>query len=218
MANVSNFSAVTPGASVSGKLTDKEVVAPIAPPDGLRADGPRVTFHFAGAWDAGNTYIYYDVVKDSSGASWICKYPRVPVGTPLEEGTYWTRWAEPNIELEELYQTVQRYDARITANSNDISKIKKLYINANSIATPEMFGAKGDGVTDDLSAIKQAVNSTATHIIFGNGKTYCVSDEAAFYRLKGKHLWLGNAIIKGTKGSKMGGGAMLSFYGAKTRR
>ena len=72
MANVSNFSAVTPGAAVSGTLTDKEVVAPIAPPDGLRADGPRVTFHFAGTWDADNTYVYYDVVKDNSGASWIC--------------------------------------------------------------------------------------------------------------------------------------------------
>ena len=124
MANVSNFSAVTPGAVVSGTLTDKEVVAPIAPPDGLRADGPRVTFHFAGAWDAGNTYVYYDVVKDNSGASWICKYPQVPKGTPLEEGAYWTRWADPNLEVEELYQTVQVYDARITEAQTDAAEAK----------------------------------------------------------------------------------------------
>ena len=122
MANVSNFSAVTPGAAVSGTLTDKEVVAPIAPPDGLRADGPRVTFHFAGTWDAGNTYVYYDVVKDNSGASWICKYPQVPKGTPLEEGAYWTRWADPNIEIEEMHQTLQLYNARISKNATDIAK------------------------------------------------------------------------------------------------
>lgn len=122
MANVSNFSAVTPGAAVSGTLTDKEVATPIAPPDGLRADGPRVTFHFAGSWDAGNTYVYYDVVKDNSGASWICKYPRVPKGTPLEEGAYWTRWADPNIEIEDMYQTIQVYDARISKNAADIAK------------------------------------------------------------------------------------------------
>ena len=122
MANVSNFSAVTPGAAVSGTLTDKEVVAPIAPPDGLRADGPRVTFHFAGTWDAGNTYVYYDVVKDNSGASWICKYPQVPKGTPLEEGAYWTRWADPNIEIEEMRQTIQLYNARISKNATDIAK------------------------------------------------------------------------------------------------
>ena len=126
MANVSNFSAVTPGAAVSGTLTDKEVVAPIAPPDGLRADGPRVTFHFAGTWDAGNTYVYYDVVKDNSGASWICKYPQVPKGTPLEEGTYWTRWADPNIEVEELYQTVQVYDARITEAQTNAAEAKTI--------------------------------------------------------------------------------------------
>ena len=122
MANVSNFSAVTPGAAVSGTLTDKEVIAPIAPPDGLRADGPRVTFHFAGTWDAGNTYVYYDVVKDNSGASWICKYPQVPKGTPLEEGTYWTRWADPNIEIEDMYRTIQLYNTRISKNEADIAK------------------------------------------------------------------------------------------------
>lgn len=122
MANVSNFSAVTPGAAVSGTLTDKEVVAPIAPPDGLRADGPRVTFHFAGTWDAGNTYVYYDVVKDNSGASWICKYPQVPKGTPLEEGAYWTRWADPNIEIEDMYRTIQLYNTRISKNETDIAK------------------------------------------------------------------------------------------------
>lgn len=122
MANVSNFSAVTPGAAVRGTLTDKEVVAPIAPPDGLRADGPRVTFHFAGTWDAGNTYVYYDVVKDNSGASWICKYPQVPKDTPLEEGAYWTRWADPNIEIEDMYRTIQLYDKRISKNAADIEK------------------------------------------------------------------------------------------------
>lgn len=109
MANVSNFSAVTPVASVSGTLTDKQVVAPAAP-TGIRADGPRVTFHFIKEpWDSGNTYVYYDVVKDNSGASWICKYPQVPAGTPLEEGTFWTRWADPNLEVEELYANVQEY-------------------------------------------------------------------------------------------------------------
>ena len=134
MANVSNFSAVTPGAAVSGTLTDKEVVAPVAPPVGLRADGPRVTFHFAGTWDAGNTYVYYDVVKDNSGASWICKYPQVPAGTPLEEGAYWTRWADPNIEVEELRQTVQSYDVRITEAQTNATEAKTAADNAKTTA------------------------------------------------------------------------------------
>ena len=133
MANVSNFSAVTPGAAVNGTLTDKQVVAPVAP-SGLRADGPRVTFHFAGAWDAGNTYFYYDVVKDNSGASWICKYPQVPAGTPLEEGTYWTRWADPNLEVEELTKLVQGWDARITTAETTADNAKTSADNAKTAA------------------------------------------------------------------------------------
>lgn len=154
MANVSNFSAVTPGASVSGTLTDKQVVQPQVPA-GLRADGPRVTFHFAGEWDAGNTYVYYDVVKDTSGASWICKYPQVTVGTPLEEGAYWTRWADPNIEVEELYQTVNNWIAQF-----------KVFV------TPIMFGAKGDGITDDTQAISDCLKAGLPVNLAG--KTYAI--------------------------------------------
>lgn len=123
MANVSNFAATTDGAKVAGTLTDNQVTQPQMPA-GLRTDGCRVTFSFRGLWNADNSYIYYDVVHDESGASWICKYPQVPVGTALEEGSYWTRWADPNIEFEELYQTVQRYDARITDNSEGIANLE----------------------------------------------------------------------------------------------
>ena len=155
MANVSNFSAVTPGAAVSGTLTDKEVVAPIAPPDGLRADGPRVTFHFAGTWNADNTYVYYDVVKDSSGASWICKYPQVPAGTSLVEGAYWTRWADPNIEVEELYQTVQAYDARITEAQTNATEANKKAIEANQKAIEAQAAA------DDAQAAAEGAQAAA---------------------------------------------------------
>lgn len=120
MANVSNFAASTDGAKVAGTLTDNQVAQPQMPA-GLRTDGCRVTFNFRGLWDSGNDYIYYDVVRDSSGASWICKYPTVPAGTPLVEGTYWAKWSDPNIEFEELQRIVETYDGRITANASAIS-------------------------------------------------------------------------------------------------
>lgn len=119
MPNTAYFGADTPQAHISGSVVDKDVVIPQAPA-GLRADGPRVTFNFTGEWNADNSYVYYDVVKDNSGASWIAKSPVVPKGTSLEEGTYWTRWADPNIEVEELYKTVQEFDARINNNANAI--------------------------------------------------------------------------------------------------
>ena len=174
MANVSNFSAVTPGAAVSGTLTDKEVVAPIAPPDGLRADGPRVTFHFAGAWDAGNTYVYYDVVKDNSGASWICKYPQVPKGTPLEEGTYWTRWADPNIEIEDMYRTIQLYNERISKNATDIAK------NATDIAKNAADIARNDA---KIRSLKNPIM-----IVYGDSWSDFTETESNWSNLVAKQL------------------------------
>ena len=174
MANVSNFSAVTPGAAVSGTLTDKEVVAPIAPPDGLRADGPRVTFHFAGTWDAGNTYVYYDVVKDNSGASWICKYPQVPKGTPLEEGVYWTRWADPNIEIEDMYQTLQLYNARISKNATDIAK------NATDIAKNATDIAQNDA---KIRSLKNPIM-----IVYGDSWSDFTETESNWSNLVAKQL------------------------------
>lgn len=44
--------------------------------------------------------------------------------------------------------------------------------------TPEMYGAKGDGVTDDTSAIQQALN-TKRHVIFT--KTYLISQPLNVY-------------------------------------
>ena len=43
-----------------------------------------------------------------------------------------------------------------------------------SIVTPEEFGAKGDGETDDYDAIKKCVDSGASTIKFGKRKTYVV--------------------------------------------
>ena len=45
----------------------------------------------------------------------------------------------------------------------------------NYFITPEMFGAKGDGVTDDSNAIQSAVNSGKT-VILGSNKTYKIID------------------------------------------
>lgn len=174
MANVSNFSAVTPGAAVSGTLTDKDVVAPIAPPDGLRANGPRVTFHFAGSWDAGNTYVYYDVVKDNFGASWICKYPQVPKGTPLEEGAYWTRWADPNIEIEDMYQTIQLYNTRISKNETDIAK------NAAAIAKNATDIARNDAKIRNLK--------NPIMIVYGDSWSDFTETEANWSNLVAKQL------------------------------
>lgn len=144
MANTSNFSASTDGASVSGTVTDKQIVTPQVPA-GLRSDGPRVTFNFRGAWDSGNTYYYYDVVRDTSGRSWICRYPQVPAGTALEEGEYWTNWADPNIEFEELAQLVEKYVGAVKFAVKHYNKVSDMQadssLNINDVCYCDFYNA-----------------------------------------------------------------------------
>lgn len=49
-----------------------------------------------------------------------------------------------------------------------------LYAAKSSFVTPEMYGATGDGTTDDSTALQNAINQKGL-IIFGTGKTYKVT-------------------------------------------
>ena len=48
------------------------------------------------------------------------------------------------------------------------------------IVTPEMFGAKGDGITDDIDAMQEAF-STGKLIVFGKNKRYLVTKPIIIY-------------------------------------
>jgi len=71
--------------------------------------------------------------------------------------------------------------------------------------TPEMFGAKGDGVTDDTKTIQRAVNMSHTLLpVELSAKTYIVSepiiiDSTQVIRGKGKYL----SVIKAADGSNI---------------
>ena len=79
-----------------------------------------------------------------------------------------------------------------TANERDVIACGSLYANllvVDGYITPEMFGAIGDGATDDTDAIKAVFANATYEIVFGAGKTYLVSDEMTCdvdHRLTGK--------------------------------
>lgn len=64
-----------------------------------------------------------------------------------------------------------------------------------SIVTPEMFGAKGDGVTDDYEALKKMFNS-GYNIKFGHNKTYITSQICFHYNTYGGVIDGNNSTIK----------------------
>lgn len=125
MPNVSSFGAQTDNAVVSGTVTDRQIVIPEVPPQGLMSVGPRQTYNFIKEpWNAQTSYVFYDAVKDGKGASYIATKPVVPAGTPLTDENYWFKASDPNAQFDELKEVVKLYNSRIEALENAIGKLK----------------------------------------------------------------------------------------------
>ena len=65
-------------------------------------------------------------------------------------------------------------DAETTARKEAIDDLKKSTVGLEVFTTPEMYGAKGDGSTDDTAAVQAAFNAaTANKPIIMTGQYYC---------------------------------------------
>lgn len=116
MAESKDFSAEAGSAKVIGTVSSSDIAEPVAPPVGLRAIGPRITFHFVGEWDAETSYVLYDVVR-VNGTSYIGNKINIAKGVNPEtdNNVHWVKWNDPNAQVELLQQTVNGFDGRITA-------------------------------------------------------------------------------------------------------
>lgn len=124
MPNVSSFGAQTDNSVVQGTVTDRAMVIPDIPPQGLMSVGPRVTPHFVkpSLWSALTTYHFFDAVHDAAGASYVAIKPEVPAGTELTDEGYWFLWADPNSQFADLNEIVNTFNGRISQNATDIAK------------------------------------------------------------------------------------------------
>lgn len=127
MPNVSSFGAQTDNSVVQGTVTDRAMINPDVPPQGLMSVGPRVTPHFVkpSLWSALTTYHFFDAVHDAAGASYVAIKPEVPAGTELTDEDYWFLWADPNSQFADLSELVKTYNGRITQNTADIAETNK---------------------------------------------------------------------------------------------
>lgn len=123
MPNVSSFGTQTDNSVVQGTVTDRAMVIPDIPPQGLMSVGPRVTPHFVkpSLWSALTTYHFFDAVHDAAGASYVAIKPEVPAGTELTDEGYWFLWADPNSQFADLSELVKTFNGRITQNTADIA-------------------------------------------------------------------------------------------------
>lgn len=84
--------------------------------------------------------------------------------------------------------TVVRYD--IAQNKTEIEKAQaraNLGITgfSNNYVTPQMFGAKGDGVTDDTAAFQNAIDSGRNiYVPLSNGQRYLITETLTFNKTR----------------------------------
>ena len=106
-------------------------------------------------WEANVVYEPLIYVTLQNGHMYISK-KQVPatVGTPASNAEYWLDMGSYNGYIESLQNQID--------DIND--KLEEL-----PFATPQMYGAKGDGLTDDTSAIEECLNSGKSVIIFPAG-------------------------------------------------
>lgn len=126
--------------------------------------GSRYVPIFDGAWSSIKTYESLTIVEYGNN-SFTSKRPvplNIPPTTGDENDPYWALTGNYNGQISNLQR-------QINDNTSDITALMK---KANYV-TPEDFGAVGDGVTDDTTALQAAFNDP--HTLIGNG-TYRISN------------------------------------------
>ena len=122
--------------------------------------GARYVPKFMDTYDATTSYENMCVVDNGMGTSYISKKP-VPAGTPLTNTEYWAIYGASNGAIVHLQEQI------------DI-------LNDNNV-TPQMFGAVGDGLTDDTVAIQNAIDSSYK-VYFPKGVYRITMSHDRFYR------------------------------------
>lgn len=173
MPNVSSFGAQTDNAIVSGTVTDRQMVIPDIPPQGLMSVGPRITPNFIKEpWNKLNSYNFYDVVKDGAGTSYIAIKPVVPTNTELTDEEFWFKWSDPNAQLNELEEVVKLYDGRISQNASEITQnASEIAQNASEIAQEvERATAAEDAKAPNNHASKDTTYGIGNTVKYGHVK------------------------------------------------
>lgn len=157
-------------------------------PNGITYKGLKAVLSFADPiqWNKASTYDALTVVwDDATHGSYASKRP-VPQNIELTNEFYWLRTADLDAQVEMYRQEVKALEGRVTANgdaiANEIARATaaeaKLAEDFNEkldshhysfYSTPEDYGAKGDGVTDDTDALNACFSDgKGTHVLTGN--------------------------------------------------
>lgn len=123
-------------------------------------------------WDSSIEYPIYSIVE-YQGTNYIA-VQNVPVGAMITNTDY---WQPANTVVEQI----NAIGVTVNDVKDDVEELQ-YYI------TPEMYGAAGDGVTDDTAALSAALNAVSQHT---GDENYCVL-------IRHKYLITEEIVVSGT--------------------
>lgn len=140
-------------------------------------------------WRSGVPYEALTIVT-RNGNSYTSKIP-VPatIGNPESNPDYWVSTGIYNQQIEEYRQAALETKVELD------EFIEEENLKTNCV-TPQMYGAKADGETDDTAAIQAAINS-GSNVMFPEG-TYLVNSKINMARLYNRVVDAQSAIIRYT--------------------
>lgn len=131
--------------------------------------GARYVPKIMGEWNKTLQYEALSIVT-YMGNSFTSKIP-VPPNIEIDNTNYWVNTGNYNAQVEGYRQDVENL----------------------GFVTPEKFGAKGDGITDDTKAIQKAIDKAKNGCVLFKKTTYCVSETLV---ISNKNMLFNNCILK----------------------
>lgn len=144
--------------------------------------GARYVPIIAGAWDATVEYEPLTVVLATSGNSYTSK-TYVPAGTDVTDTDYWALTGNYNAQVQAYRNEVLAFEQNVgdlsdletSAQTSIVDAINEL-VQGGTFVTPQLYGAVGDGVTDDYAAFQAALDTGLNvYVPSSKGEQYFIS-------------------------------------------